>query len=85
MADLMLQASHIVASMKGCKLYLVQQSLSDEHEILITELWTRKEDHQASLAHTAVRALINRARPIIASMDGKPARLIGGHGVAGDA
>lgn len=81
LAEIMLQASQTVSSLNGCELYIVQQSLINEDEILITEVWSSKEDHQASLSYDNVRALITRAKPIIANMKGKPAKLVGGHGL----
>ncbi len=81
LSEIMNQASETVSSMKGCELYIVQQSLANENEVLITEVWSSKEDHQASLSNEKVRALITRAKPIIASMEGKPAKVIGSHGI----
>ncbi len=81
LAEIMHQASQEVASLKGCELYVVQQSLTNEDDILITEVWSSKEDHQASLLNDQIRALITRAKPIIANMEGKPAKVVGGHGL----
>ena len=81
LAGIMLRASKAVSTMKGSELYLVQQSLTDENQILITELWSTKEDHQASLSNETVRALITEAKPIISAMSGNPAKFVGGHGV----
>ena len=81
LAGIMLDASKVVSAMKGCELYLVQQSIEDENQILITELWLSEEDHKQSLSNEKVRALITKAKPIISSMSGNPARLIGGHGI----
>lgn len=81
LAKIMLRASQLMKTMEGCELYLVQQSILDENQILITELWSDKENHQASLANEEVRKLINQAKPLITEMDGKPAKLIGGHGI----
>ncbi len=81
LASIMKQASEAVSSLKGCELYVVQQSLTNENEILITEVWSSKEDHQASLINENVRALIVQAKPIIAAMEGKPAKFLGAHGL----
>lgn len=81
LADIMLSASQVVSKLEGCELYLVQQSLTDENQILITELWSSKENHQASLKNEDVLSLITKAKPIIVAMDGKPAKFIGAHGV----
>lgn len=81
LADIMLQASHAVSTINGCLLYIVQQSLTDESKILITEVWENKEAHQASLTNEKVRELIGKAKPIIAGMEYHPASLVGGHGI----
>lgn len=81
LAEIMKQAAQTVSSMKGCELYIVQQSLANEDEVLITEVWSSKEDHKASLANENIRALITKAKPIITSMESKPAKVIGGHGI----
>jgi quinol monooxygenase YgiN len=81
LAHIMLQASEVVSTMDGCILYLVQQSLTDNSKVLITEVWANKEFHAASLTNENVRALIMKAKPIIIGMDHNPAKYIGGHGL----
>ncbi|GHA18010.1 hypothetical protein GCM10008090_29680 [Arenicella chitinivorans] len=81
LAAIMLRASNVVSTMEGCELYVVQQSLTDENQILVTELWSSKNDHQNSLANEKIQALIGEAKPIISSMSGTPAKYIGGHGI----
>lgn len=80
LAKIMLEAASVVASVKGCERYIVQQSLTDEAKVLITEVWASQEDHQASLSNEQVRALIARAKPIIAAMEHHPAQFLGGYG-----
>lgn len=81
LADVMLQASRTVSTLEGCELYVVQQSLTDESKILITEVWESKEAHQASLTNEKVRELIGKAKPIIVGMEHHPAKFLGGHGL----
>jgi len=81
LADFMLDASKTVSKMDGCILYLVQQSLTDNSKVLVTELWESKEYHAASLANQTVRSIIMKAKPIIIGMDHNPAKYIGGHGL----
>lgn len=81
LAEIMLSASKVVSKIKGCELYLVQQSLVDENQVLITELWTNKDSHSASLENEEVLALINKSRPMISGMEGKPAKFIGAFGI----
>lgn len=81
LAKIMTQAADAVAKVSGCELYLVQQSATDEHQILITELWLSASHHQASLQNPDVLALISQAKPIIATMAGNPAIPLAAHGV----
>ena len=81
LAHIMLQASEVVSTMDGCILYLVQQSLTDNSKVLITEVWLNKKSHAASLTNESVRALIMKAKPIIIGMEHNPAKYIGGHGL----
>jgi quinol monooxygenase YgiN len=81
LARFMLEASEVVANLDGCLLYLVQQYLTDNAKILVTELWVNKESHGESLTNEAVRAIIMKAKPIIIGMDHNPAKYIAGHGI----
>lgn len=79
LAEIMKSAADAVAKVDGCELYLVQHSIADENQILITELWSSAEHHKASLQNPEVIALITRAKPIIAAMEGNPAKLVHFH------
>ncbi len=60
---LMLEGS---AKMPGCLVYVVARDPADAVSIWVTEVWDSKESHQASLELPAVKAAIDRARPLIA-------------------
>ena len=79
LAEIMSNAADAVAKAPGCELYLVQQSVSDEQQILITELWQSSTHHQDSLKNPEVLALIAKAKPLIADMQGNPAKLLNMH------
>lgn len=52
--------------MPGCLSYITALDPGDPDAIWITEVWTDKAAHQASLDIPAVRATIEKARPLIA-------------------
>jgi quinol monooxygenase YgiN len=52
--------------MPGCLSYIVAKDAADADALWITEVWTDKEAHAASLKLPAVQAAIAKARPIIA-------------------
>ncbi|WP_442885627.1 putative quinol monooxygenase [Caulobacter sp. CCNWLW153] len=53
-------------AMPGCLSYILALDPIDADAIWITEVWTDKESHAASLKLPSVQAAIARARPIIA-------------------
>ena len=59
--DILLEGT---AGMPGCLLYVVSRDVDAPDALWVTEIWARKEDHQASLTLPAVRdaigALTNR-------------------------
>jgi len=78
---LLLEASRGVP-MPGCRLYVVSEVASEADAIAITEVWDDREAHQASLQLDRVRALIAKARPLIASMgESVELRPAGGQGL----
>jgi quinol monooxygenase YgiN len=52
--------------MPGCLSYIVARDATDADALWITEVWTDKTSHAASLQLPAVQAAIAKARPIIA-------------------
>ena len=54
------------AGMPGCISYVVALDAKDADAIWITEVWTDKASHAASLALPAVKAAIAKGRPLIA-------------------
>ena len=55
-----------IADMPGCLAYIVARDTKDPNALWISEVWDRKESHQASLSLPAVKAAIEKARPLLA-------------------
>jgi len=53
-------------AMPGCLSYIIAQDATDADALWITEVWTDKDSHAASLKLPSVQAAIAKARPIIA-------------------
>ncbi len=66
LAEMLLEAARGLEANPGCLLYVVSRALDDPDSIWVTEAWTDRAAHAASLAGPAAMALIERARPIIA-------------------
>jgi quinol monooxygenase YgiN len=56
-------------AMPGCLSYIVAKDLADSDAIWVTEVWDKKESHDASLKLPQVQAVIAKARPLIAGFD----------------
>ena len=80
--DVLLRAAKDMERIEGCYLYVVSRDPNDGDGVWVTEVWHSQEDHQASLTHEAVQALISEGRPLIASMsDRMEFEPVGGKGL----
>jgi quinol monooxygenase YgiN len=69
--------------MPGCLSYIVARDPADENAIWITEAWTSKDAHDASLAIPAVLAAIAKARPFISGFGERfETEPVGGYGLS---
>ncbi len=81
--DLLLEAADAVADLPGCELWIVNTMPDDPDAVWVTEVWRSEDDHAASLADDDVRALIARARPLIAGFGERfTLEPVGGKGLA---
>ncbi len=83
LAQILIEASQLLSTAKGCKLYAIGKDEGDLHSVYITEIWDSKEDHDNSLNVKGVRELIGKA---ILLLDGLPSKgqeleILGGLGV----
>ena len=70
--------------MPGCLSYIVAKDTVDADALWITEVWTDKDSHAASLKLPAVQAAIAKARPIIAGFGHRFETIpVGGVGLSG--
>lgn len=84
LASILLQASELVSTAPGCRLYAVGKDATDKHAVWVTEIWDSKEDHANSLQVDGVRALIGQAMPLLDGMPtkGQELEILGGAGIA---
>ena len=83
LAIILLEASKLVSTAEGCKLYVVGLDKDDINSVYVTEIWDSKENHDNSLNVKGVKGLITKAIPIL---DGKPStgqelEVLGGAGL----
>ena len=79
---LLLEAADGLGDMKDCRLYVISRVPDDRDSVWVTEVWTDRAAHDASLKDERVRDVIRRARPLIASMsDSMELVPVGGKGL----
>lgn len=83
LAQILLEASKLVSTAKGCRLYLVSQEETAPDDVWVTEVWDSKEDHDNSLQVPGVKELISQAMPLLAGRPEKGQELgvLGGAGL----
>ena len=83
LASILLAASNLVSTAKGCKLYVIGRETTDSNAIWITEIWDSKADHDNSLNVEGVKELIALAMPILEGQPqkGQELEILGGAGI----
>ena len=82
LAGLLLEAADELADVSECRLYMIGRSPNDMDEVWVTEAWTSRAAHDDSLQHERIRALIQRAMPLISgSPEATELRPEGGKGL----
>lgn len=72
-----------VSVMPGCLSYVVAKDPTDPDALWVTEVWDRRESHEASLALPSVKEAIAKGRPLIAGFGERfETEPVGGHGLA---
>lgn len=80
LAEILLEGTK---SMPGCLSYVVAADASDSNALWVTEVWDRRESHEASLTLPSVQAAIEKGRPLIAGFDNRVETVpFGGSGLA---
>lgn len=79
---LLLEAAEGTAAVEDCLLYVVSRSIEQADVVTVTEGWRSEAAHGKSLKDPEVRALIERAMPLMAAPP-KASRLrpVGGKGL----
>lgn len=81
LADILLEAADLLQTNADCIQYIVSTS-DDTDSVWVSEAWTSKTAHDASLAPADIKALIQKAMPLIADMsDQTGLRILGGKGI----
>lgn len=81
MVAILLEAAASLQDDPECRLYLVNVSPDDPDTVWVTEVWTSREAHAASLTREEIKVLINRGRPLIAGGERIEVVPVGGKGL----
>jgi quinol monooxygenase YgiN len=68
---ILLEAADALRADERCLLYVVSRGIDDPDAIWVSEAWTDREAHDASLRAPGTPEMIARARPLIAGMEGR--------------
>ncbi len=82
-ARILLEASELMESAKGCRLYAISMDNTNPDEVWVTEIWDNKQAHDSSLNVPGVKELIGKAIPILegSQQKGQELEVIGGLGI----
>ncbi|MGO9489940.1 MAG: putative quinol monooxygenase [Solirubrobacteraceae bacterium] len=64
---MLLEAAAALGDVRDCSIYLVSRAADRPETVCVTEAWSSQEAHHRSLQDPANRALIERARALIAA------------------
>lgn len=71
-----------LVDLPGCHSYIVANDPERPDSLWVTEVWDRRESHQASLALPQVQGAIAKGRPLIAGFaERTETEPLGGHGL----
>lgn len=80
--SILLKASKLMSTAKGCHIYIVSKDEKNENDIHVFEAWDSKEDHDNSLQIEGCKELITKAMPLIdGKSEGFPLEIMGGKGL----
>lgn len=77
----LLEASRLLTPLPNCELYVINIVPSEPDAIWVFEAWRSEADHDASLTMDSIRALIARAKPLIAGFENIRLIPVGGKGL----
>ncbi|EUJ27457.1 hypothetical protein MFLO_13398 [Listeria floridensis FSL S10-1187] len=82
LAKILLAGAEVLEDFPSCLEYIVGTSEQDEDTVYVLEMWTDEGRHRASLDNPDVKEVIERAMPLIKSVErNKELDLLGGKGL----
>ena len=63
--EILLEAATAMRAIDDCRIYIVNKDGNTATITWVTEVWTNKEAHQASLKMEGAKALISKALPLL--------------------
>lgn len=84
LAAILLKAAAAMQHVPGCELYIVNASATESDTLWVTEVWSSRADHAASLTSEEAKALIGQGRALIAGGERIEIVPLGGKGLPGN-
>ena len=78
----LLEVANMMQSVDGSEIYIINESLEEPNVIWVTEIWSSKEAHQASLNLQEGRKYIEMSLPLIKKVEKIEIQPLGGHGIS---
>lgn len=82
LAEILLEAAAAAEAVEECELYIINFTGDDPDILWVTEIWSHKDAHAASLTQEATRTAIQRAMPLISGVESIPLNPMGGKGLS---
>ncbi|HKK10270.1 MAG TPA: antibiotic biosynthesis monooxygenase family protein [Bacteroidales bacterium] len=82
LSESLIEASKVLENFEGCIQYIIAQEVKNKDIIWVTEIWTSKKAHDASLQLPEIKSIIAKAMPLIDNTNGPGAETVPIGGVA---
>ena len=77
--EILIQASRV--PMPGCEMYVVNTAPQEPNVVCVYEVWQSHADHDTSLSIPSVKALVAKAKPLVANFEGTKLDPVAGLGL----
>jgi quinol monooxygenase YgiN len=82
LVEALMDASTLMQNFRDCELYIVNISEAESDVVWVSEVWSNKKAHEDSLKIEQIKAIIQRAMPLIAGIEQIKIIPVGGKGLS---
>ncbi|MCW2962216.1 MAG: antibiotic biosynthesis monooxygenase [Thermoleophilia bacterium] len=77
----LMETADLLRSAEGCEIYVIHRERDNRRDVWVSEVWADQSFHTASAQLPGVKALIDRAMPMIESGEATQLDTVGGVGL----